>query len=130
MFAVPDESGIIGADRLLRDGDEVAVGSLRLRAIHSPGHTPEHLSYLLLDPDGAELALFSGGALMVGTMARPDLLGPSWTYALSRMGRETLHQRLLDASRRALRPAHPRRWVVLRLGVLRRARHHHRRRAA
>ena len=32
---------------------------------------------------------------MVGTMARPDLLGPSWTYALSRMGRETLQRRLL-----------------------------------
>ncbi len=95
LFAVPDESRIIGADRQLRGGDELAVGSLRLRAIDSPGHTPEHLSYLLLDPDGAALALFSGGALMVGTVARPDLLGPSWTYALSRMGRQTLHQRLL-----------------------------------
>ncbi len=95
VFAVPDGSGITGADRLLRDGDEVRVGSLRLRAIHSPGHTPEHLSYLLLGAGGDELALFSGGALMVGTMARPDLLGPSWTYALSRMGRETLQRRLL-----------------------------------
>ena len=95
MFAVPDGSGVAGADRLLRDGDEVTVGSLRLRAIHSPGHTPEHLSYLLLGGGGEELALFSGGALMVGTMARPDLLGPSWTYALSRMGRETLQRRLL-----------------------------------
>ncbi len=95
VFAAPDNSGILGADLLLNDGDEVAVGSLRLRAIHSPGHTPEHLSYLLLRADGVELALFSGGALMVGTMARPDLLGPSWTYALSRMGRHTLQQRLL-----------------------------------
>ena len=41
------------------------------------------------------IALFSGGALMVGTMARPDLLGPSWTFALSRMGRDTLRRRLL-----------------------------------
>jgi hydroxyacylglutathione hydrolase len=95
VFAVPDSSGILGADLLLNHGDEVALGSLRLRAIHSPGHTPEHLSYLLLRADGSELALFSGGALMVGTMARPDLLGPSWTFALSRMGRETLQHRLL-----------------------------------
>lgn len=95
VFAVPDDSGIAGVDRSLRGGDELAVGSMRLRAIHSPGHTPEHLSYLLLDASGTPLALFSGGALMVGTMARPDLLGPSWTYALSRMGRETLRQRLL-----------------------------------
>ncbi|HSP64894.1 MAG TPA: rhodanese-like domain-containing protein, partial [Candidatus Deferrimicrobium sp.] len=95
VFAVPDNSGILGADLLLNDGDEVAVGTLRLRAIHSPGHTPEHLSYLLVGSDGEALALFSGGALMVGTMARPDLLGPSWTFALSRMGRETLQHRLL-----------------------------------
>jgi hydroxyacylglutathione hydrolase len=95
LFAVPDNSGILGADLQLNHGDEVAVGSLRLRAIHSPGHTPEHLSYLLVGADGEELALFSGGALMVGTMARPDLLGPSWTYELSRMGRETLQHRLL-----------------------------------
>jgi hydroxyacylglutathione hydrolase len=95
VFAVPGSSGIVGADRLLNDGEEVAVGSMRLRAIHSPGHTPEHLSYLLVGADGAELALFSGGALMVGTMARPDLLGPSWTFALSRMGRETMRHRLL-----------------------------------
>ena len=94
-FAVPAGSGIAGADRVLNDGDEVAVGSLRLRAIHSPGHTPEHLSYLLVDAGGEALALLSGGALMVGTMARPDLLGPSWTYALSRLGRETLERRLL-----------------------------------
>ena len=95
VFAVPEHSGIAGPDRSLSGGDEIAVGSLRLRAIHSPGHTPEHLSYLLLDGYGTALALFSGGALMVGTMARPDLLGPSWTFALSRMGRETLRQRLL-----------------------------------
>jgi hydroxyacylglutathione hydrolase len=94
-FVVPDGGGVAGADRSVNDGDEIAVGSLRLRAIHSPGHTPEHLSYLLVDPDGTALALFSGGALMVGTMARPDLLGPSWTYALSRMGRDTLQRRLL-----------------------------------
>jgi hydroxyacylglutathione hydrolase len=94
-FVVPAESGIAGADRVLGDGDEVALGSLRLRAIHSPGHTPEHLSYLLIDHAGETIALFSGGALMVGTMARPDLLGPSRLFQLSRLGRDTLLQRLL-----------------------------------
>src|SRR5919202_6859926 len=38
----------------LREGDEVAVGRFRLRARHTPGHTPHHLSYLLLDPDGKQ----------------------------------------------------------------------------
>lgn len=106
VFAVPDSSGIAGVDRTLRGGDELAVGSLRLRAIHSPGHTPEHLSYLLLDAHGTPLALFSGGALMVGTMARPDLLGPSWTYALSRMGRETLQQLLTFPDELSVLPTH------------------------
>ena len=95
VLTVPTGSHIVGADRELGDGDEVVVGSLRLRAIHSPGHTPEHLSYLLVDARGRQLALFSGGALMVGTMARPDLLGPSHTYAQSRSGRDTLRNRLL-----------------------------------
>ncbi|MGH7721951.1 MAG: MBL fold metallo-hydrolase [Candidatus Dormibacteria bacterium] len=94
-YIVPSNSGIAGADRELSDGEDVAVGSLRLRAIHSPGHTPEHLSYLLVDGEGRMLALFSGGALMVGTMARPDLLGPSHTYAQSHRGRDTLRNRLL-----------------------------------
>ena len=87
---VPVGSSIARADRELADGDEIEIGSLRLRAVHSPGHTPEHLSYLLLGPDGAGIALLSGGALMVGTMARPDLLGPSHTFALSRHGHETM----------------------------------------
>jgi hydroxyacylglutathione hydrolase len=91
-YAVPMGGSIAGADRELGDGDEVEVGSLRLRAIHSPGHTPEHLSYLLLGPDGEEIGLLSGGALMVGTMARPDLLGPSRTFGLSRSGHETMRR--------------------------------------
>jgi hydroxyacylglutathione hydrolase len=94
-LVVPGDSAITGADRELSDGEEIAVGSLRLRAIHSPGHTPEHLSYLLVDGEGGLLALFSGGALMVGTMARPDLLGASHTYSQSLRGRETLRNRLL-----------------------------------
>lgn len=94
-FVVPAASGIAGADRELSGGEELAVGSLRLRAIHSPGHTPEHMSYLLVDADDRPVALFSGGALMVGTMARPDLLGPSRLYELARSGREMLRQQLL-----------------------------------
>jgi hydroxyacylglutathione hydrolase len=89
-WVVPVTSGIRGADRELSDGDELQVGSMVLRAVHSPGHTPEHLSYLLVGPDGKRLALLSGGALMVGTMARPDLLGPSHTFGLSRSGFTTM----------------------------------------
>ncbi|MHB1712240.1 MAG: MBL fold metallo-hydrolase [Acidimicrobiales bacterium] len=67
----------------LGDGDEVELGLWRLQVLATPGHTPEHVAYLLVDPEGAPTALFSGGALMVGTAARTDLFGPalSWRFA-------------------------------------------------
>lgn len=67
------------------DSDEVAVGRLRLRALWTPGHTPEHLAYLLIDPDRGPdpVALFSGDALFVGEVGRPDLLGAEETQRLA-----------------------------------------------
>lgn len=67
----------------LRDGDEVDLGGLRLRALTTPGHTHEHLSFLLLDGD-TEVGVFTGGSLIVGSAARTDLLGPDRTEALAR----------------------------------------------
>ena len=61
----------------LADGDEVRIGSLRFRAVATPGHTPDHLSFLVADLSRTDedWILLSGGALLVGTAARPDLLG-------------------------------------------------------
>ncbi len=70
--------------RPLEPGGEVTLGGLTLTALPSPGHTPEHLSYLL--SDGARpLALFSGGSLLVGAVARTDLISPERTDELSRL---------------------------------------------
>jgi hydroxyacylglutathione hydrolase len=80
--------------RGLEDGEEVDLGGLTLRALATPGHAPEHLSYLLQE-DGRPLALFSGGALLVGTVARTDLAGPELTEPLARAAYRSLHQRLL-----------------------------------
>ncbi len=59
------------------DGDELRVGSLRIRALATPGHTPDHLAFLVADLSRTDedWVFFSGGALLVGTAARPDLLG-------------------------------------------------------
>ncbi|MGH7543749.1 MAG: MBL fold metallo-hydrolase [Gemmatimonadota bacterium] len=64
--------------RELRDGDSIEVGSVRLEALHTPGHTPEHLSFLVYDTartaEVPEL-LLCGDFLFVGSLGRPDLLG-------------------------------------------------------
>ena len=78
------------------DGDEIAVGCLRLEALWTPGHTPEHISYLLFDRAVGTnpLALFSGDALFAGEIGRPDLLGAEKTGELVEQLYETVHQRL------------------------------------
>ncbi|HWP34476.1 MAG TPA: MBL fold metallo-hydrolase [Thermodesulfobacteriota bacterium] len=63
--------------RLLADGERLEMGEVVFEALHTPGHTPEHMSLLVTDRSrGDEPALLlSGGALLVGDVARPDLLG-------------------------------------------------------
>ncbi len=62
--------------RLIGDGDEIKIGNIRLRAIHTPGHTPEHLSFLLIDGAATSepVAMFSGDFIFAGDVGRPDLL--------------------------------------------------------
>lgn len=73
----PASAGLTRQHTSLRDADVVRVGSLRVRALATPGHTPEHMSFAVADLARSEddWILFSGGALLVGTAARPDLLG-------------------------------------------------------
>ena len=67
----------------LHDGDEVDLGGLRLRALMTPGHTHEHLAFLLLDGD-RQVGVFTGGSLLVGSAARTDLISPERTDELTR----------------------------------------------
>lgn len=80
----------------LGDGDEIEIGSARLRVLATPGHTPEHVAYLLLDADGTAKALFSGGALMVGTAARTDLFGPALAWRFAHDLRRSLREKILS----------------------------------
>jgi hydroxyacylglutathione hydrolase len=68
-----------GAD----EGDELPLGDLRLVALATPGHTFEHISWLVNDRDTAA-AVFTGGSLLVGSAGRPDLLGEEFTDGLTR----------------------------------------------
>lgn len=55
------------------DGEEFQVGKVKIRVLHTPGHTMESTCYLLLDENGKETALFSGDTLFIGDVGRPDL---------------------------------------------------------
>jgi rhodanese-related sulfurtransferase len=75
----------------LHDGDEVDLGGLRLRALLTPGHTHEHLAFLLLDGD-REVGVFTGGSLIVGSAARTDLISDEQTEELARAQYASLHR--------------------------------------
>lgn len=61
---------------LLKDGDTITVGAVRVDVVHTPGHTPEHLSFLITDTAAASdpIAVVSGDFIFVGDVGRPDLL--------------------------------------------------------
>jgi hydroxyacylglutathione hydrolase len=79
------------------DGDLINVGEIAVRCLATPGHTPEHVAYLVADLRRSDdpQYLFSGGALLVGHIARVDLLGPKLEEQLARSAYDTLRERVL-----------------------------------
>jgi hydroxyacylglutathione hydrolase len=55
------------------DNQEFVLGKVRIRVLHTPGHTPESVTYLLIDENGKEHAIFTGDTLFLGDVGRPDL---------------------------------------------------------
>ncbi|MCA9860097.1 MAG: MBL fold metallo-hydrolase [Thermomicrobiales bacterium] len=84
--------------RRLQDGNRVSVGELILEARWTPGHTPEHIVFLLFDPASSESpqAMFSGDLIFAGEVGRPDLLGATHTERLARQLFQTLTHRIAD----------------------------------
>lgn len=85
--------------RDLLDGDALQIGSVRLEALHTPGHTPEHLAFLVYDgarsEDVPELML-SGDFLFVGSLGRPDLLGEEAERGLAEEMWRSARERIAD----------------------------------
>ena len=106
-----------------RDGDEVDLGGLPLRALATPGHTAEHLVLPAARRRTEPVGVFTGGSLMVGAAARTDLVDPDRTEELARAQYQSL-QRLLTLPDDVARVADPRRRVVLLRTRRRRADHH------
>ncbi|WP_418263230.1 MBL fold metallo-hydrolase [Flavobacterium faecale] len=55
------------------DGQEFKIGDVTIQVLHTPGHTMESTTYLLIDPKGKKHAIFSGDTLFIGDVGRPDL---------------------------------------------------------
>jgi hydroxyacylglutathione hydrolase len=75
----------------VHDGDQLHVGELKFQVMATPGHTPEHVSYVLFEPGSSTPhAVFSGGSMLVGGAGRTDLLGPAMTLTLTRQQYQSL----------------------------------------
>lgn len=81
----------------LNDGDVIEIGTLRVRTMWTPGHTPEHVSYLVEDTatPTRPLTLFTGDMLFVGEVGRPDLLGHGRTDELLDALYDSIFERLM-----------------------------------
>jgi hydroxyacylglutathione hydrolase len=71
----------------VEDGDELTVGRLTVRAMHTPGHTPTHMSYIVSDAD--RQVVFTGGSLLYGSVGRTDLISRAMTEELTRLQHAT-----------------------------------------
>ena len=58
---------------IAKDQEEFTIGKIKIKAIHTPGHTPESTTYLLIDENGNNHAVFTGDTLFIGDVGRPDL---------------------------------------------------------
>jgi len=90
------QAGVGFEHKPLDEESVIDLGAFQIRVMTTPGHTPEHISFLLVEPDGkTPNALFSGGALIVGGAARTDLLSHELTHPLASHLYHTIHDKLL-----------------------------------
>ena len=103
------QAGVRLPHRAVCDGEELAVGRVRLRFLETPGHTPESICVLVFDDSPEPVAVLTGDTLFVGDVGRPDLVGARGRSAEEMAGLlyDSLHRKLLtlpDAV--AVYPAH------------------------
>ena len=90
-YVVNADDDVAFARHPISDGETVTSGPLSLTAVHTPGHTPTHLSYAL-SVDGEQVAVFTGGSLLFGAMGRTDLVDPDRTDELTRAQYRSAHR--------------------------------------
>jgi hydroxyacylglutathione hydrolase len=90
----------------VRDGDVLRVGSFQIRVLHTPGHTPTHLAFVANDGE-RDVAVFSGGSLLYGSVGRTDLVAAELTEELTRAQHRTARRLVAELDDDVeLRPTH------------------------
>jgi hydroxyacylglutathione hydrolase len=86
-----------GYGQAVKDNQEFSIGSFKLKALLTPGHSPESTSYVLYDSDSVDQAVIvlTGDTLFVGDVGRTDFLGPKMTSVMSRKMYDSIVERLL-----------------------------------
>jgi hydroxyacylglutathione hydrolase len=79
----------------IRDGETLKIGQLKLEALHTPGHTLGHMSYLLYEPTGAPWIVFTGDALFAGDVGRTDFYGRDRLDEVTGLLYESLFHKIL-----------------------------------
>ncbi len=82
------------------DNQEFAIGNVKIRVIHTPGHTMESSCFLLIDENGKEHSLFTGDTLFIGDVGRPDLA----QKVIADLTQEKLASHLYDSLRNKILP--------------------------
>jgi glyoxylase-like metal-dependent hydrolase (beta-lactamase superfamily II)/rhodanese-related sulfurtransferase len=97
-YLVNAEDPVTFDRRAIDDGEEIAVGTLRVRAMATPGHTVTHLSYVVDDTAAPDepAAVFTGGSLLFGSVGRTDLVDAARTVEMTHHQYRSAH-RLADA---------------------------------
>jgi hydroxyacylglutathione hydrolase len=97
-----EKAGAMFRHRAVKEGDEIRVGKVVLRIIETPGHTPESISVLVIDPEVSPQPqkVLTGDTLFIGDVGRPDLVGSKGytPQMMAGMMYESLHQKLLTLS--------------------------------
>jgi len=84
---------------IAKDNEDFAIGEIKIKVLHTPGHTMESACYLLIDEQGQATALFSGDTLFIGDVGRPDL-----AQKAAHMTQEQLAGTLFDSLRSKIMP--------------------------
>jgi hydroxyacylglutathione hydrolase len=103
----PAEAGVSFPHTPVASGERLHLDDVEVEVLSTPGHSPEHISYVFRREGNSAPVLFSGGALIVGGAARSDLAGPELTDHLTRHEFETLQRAFSDLpDETLLKPTH------------------------